>query len=181
MRTAADEAVSPKYSAVERERRFLVDSVLRPDLSGFPHVLIEDRYLVGTRMRLRRMTDSVTGEVALKFAKKYESADPLARPMSNFYLDEAEYAALASLPAQLLSKRRHAVSTGQGGVISIDRFLGSLDGLELAEIDLPDDAALRAIVPPSWAQREVSHDPFFQGGNLATLDPATLQARLAAA
>jgi CYTH domain-containing protein len=178
MRTAADEAASPKYSAVERERRFLVDPTRRPDLSAVPHVLIEDHYLIGTRMRLRRMTDSVTGEIALKFAKKYESADPLARPMSNFYLDDGEYAALAALPAQLLRKRRHQLSVA-GGLIGVDLFLGDLAGLELAEFDGIDAAALRGFVPPSWTVREVSDDRFFQGGHLATLDGAALAAGLA--
>jgi CYTH domain-containing protein len=64
-------------------------------------------------------------------------------------------------------------------VFGIDIFLGPLAGLELAEIDGLDDAALRSIVPPAWAQREVSDDPFFQGGNLSVVDPAVLRARLA--
>jgi len=177
MRTAADEAVSPKYSAIERERRFLVDPARRPALAGLPHVLIEDRYLTGTRMRLRRMTDSATGEVALKFAKKYESDDPLARPMVNAYLDAAEYAALALLPSRTLSKRRYQLVVDRG-TIAVDQFLGALAGLELAEFDAATDAALRVFVPPAWAARDVSHDPFFQGGHLATLGAAALRERL---
>jgi CYTH domain-containing protein len=178
MRTARDEAVSPKYSAVERERRFLVDAALRPDLADLAYILIEDRYIVGTRMRLRRMTDSATGEIALKFAKKYECDDPLSRPMSNFYLDDAEYAALAALRANALSKRRYPVEVSKVA-FGIDIFLGPLAGLELAEADARTDGELIAITPPAWTIREVSHDPFFQGGHLATLDAAALIDRMA--
>ncbi|OWK31886.1 hypothetical protein [Sphingomonas mucosissima] len=65
MRTGADEARSPKYSHIERERRWLIDPARLPALPS-AHLLIEDHYISGTRMRLRRMTDSASGQVALK-------------------------------------------------------------------------------------------------------------------
>ena len=63
MRGGGEEARSPKYAHIERERRFLVDPGKRPDLAGLSFVEIEDRYLDGTRLRLRRMRDSATGAV----------------------------------------------------------------------------------------------------------------------
>ena len=60
MRSGADEAAAPKYAHVERERRWLIDPARLPALSA-EYVLIEDRYLSGTRMRLRRMTDCADG------------------------------------------------------------------------------------------------------------------------
>lgn len=165
MRTGADEARSPKYSHVERERRFLVDPALLPPLSD-RHVFIEDRYIVGTRCRLRRMTDSVSGEVALKLAKKYETDDPTARPTVSAYLDENEYAAFAALEAHVVVKRRHDLPDGEA-VFSIDVFAGSLTGLTLAEIECDDAMALAGVPMPRWAIREVSLDPRYQGGALA--------------
>jgi CYTH domain-containing protein len=154
-----------KYSHVERERRFLVDPVRRPDLTGRPHILIEDKYIDGTRMRLRRMIASDTGRIVLKLGKKYEGADPLARPMVTTYLTDAEYALLGGLAAHPLVKRRYPL-----GAFSIDLFEGALVGLELAESGRPDAAALAALVPPDWALREVSEDPAYEGGTLALLD-----------
>ena len=177
MRTYREEARAPKYSAMERERRFLVDAGQRPDLAAVPDILIEDRYIIGTRLRLRRMTDSLDGSIALKCAKKYEADDPLARPMVNIYLDAAEHALLAALPACALAKRRHHVPT-EAGLFAIDVFLRPLAGLELAEIECAADAALRSVLAPQWATREVSYDPFFQGGNLARLHAAELRGRL---
>lgn len=158
-----------KYSHIERERRFLVDPARRPDLDGRPHILIEDLYIDGTRMRLRRMTASDTGRVVLKLSKKYETADPRSRPMVTTYLTETEYALLASLPAHRLVKRRYPV-----GEFSIDLFEGALAGLELAESEQPDDPTLAALVPPRWAIREVSDDPRYDGGTLASLDKSPL-------
>ncbi len=154
-----------KYSHVERERRFLVDPARRPDLTGRPHILIEDLYIDGTRMRLRRMVASDSGRVVLKLTKKYEAADPRARPMVTTYLTAAEYDLLAELPGRPLVKKRFPRDP-----FSIDIFEGALSGLELAESEQPDDAALAALASPDWAICEVSDDPRYEGGNLALLD-----------
>jgi len=159
-----EELRTRKYTHIERERRFLVDPARRPDLSGHPSILIEDRYIDGTRLRLRRMTASDTGRVVLKLTKKYETADPRAQPMVTAYLTDAEFALLAALPAQRLVKRRYAV-----GSYSIDLFEGPLAGLELAESEQPDEAALAALAQPEWALREVSDDPRYSGGHLVQL------------
>ena len=45
--------------------------------------------------------------------------------------------------------------------------LASLAGLELVEVEMPDEATLAALVPPPWAAKEVTHDPRYQCGALA--------------
>jgi CYTH domain-containing protein len=164
MRSGADEARSPKYAHIERERRWLIDPAAQPAVT-VDHILIEDRYIHGTRLRLRRMTDSASGQVAVKLTKKYDADDPLARAIVTAYLDEAEYAVLATLPATTLTKRRHDLLAGSIAY-SLDRFTGALEGLELAEIEWPDDAGLRGLPPPPGTIREVSNDPRYQGGSL---------------
>jgi CYTH domain-containing protein len=166
MRTAGDEAAAPKYAHVERERRWLVDPARLGDLSAFPSFRIEDRYLSGTRLRLRRMTDSATGSEALKLTKKYETDDPLARPIVTTYLSAAEYDALCAAEAAVVIKRRYAVDEAKAR-FSVDRFEESLSGLVLAEIECADDEALRALASPGWTVKKVSADPRYQGGALA--------------
>lgn len=160
IRTAEDEAKAPKYAHIERERRWLVDQAARPDLAGCASALIEDRYITGTRLRLRRMTGADV--VSLKLTKKYDAADPLARPIVTAYLTEGEYDLFARLPAAPVTKRRYAVEG-----YSLDVFAGALAGFELVEIEAADDAALRALPAPAWTIREVSGDPAYQGGALA--------------
>jgi CYTH domain-containing protein len=166
LRSIEEEAHGPKYAHIERERRWIVDLSSRPALDGLPSILIEDRYIDSTPLRLRRMTDSASGKVALKLTKKYEADDPLARPIVTAYLDEAEYAVFAALPARPLVKRRFHIRDGDRA-FSVDLFCGDLAGLELVEIGWPDDEGLRAIVPPLWADRDVSANPAYQGGTLA--------------
>jgi CYTH domain-containing protein len=166
MRTAGDEAVAPKYAHVERERRWLVDPARLRDFSGLRSVRIEDRYLSGTRLRLRRMTDSATGAQALKLTKKYESDDPLARAIVTAYLSAAEYEVLCAADAAVVIKRRFAVGE-DATLLSVDRFDDRLSGLVLAEIECADEQTLRAVSAPGWTVREVSADPRYQGGALA--------------
>jgi CYTH domain-containing protein len=163
MRTGEDEAKSPKYAHIERERRWLVDAELLPDLVNLPYILIEDRYISGTRIRLRRMTDSETGKQSLKLTKKYECADPLARPIVTAYLTDDEYLLLAALDAKPLTKRRYKIDG-----FSLDKFEGAFMGLQLAEIEWPDGEGLRAIDAPAWALAEVSDQLRYQGASLAT-------------
>lgn len=160
IRTAGDEAAVPKYAQVERERRWLVDPARRPDLTGCASLLIEDRYIIGTRFRLRRMTGDDL--VSLKLTKKYDAPDPLARPIVTAYLTGTEYDLVATLPAACLTKRRYKVDG-----FSVDVFEDALAGLELAEIEAADDAALRALPAPAWTIRDVSAEPGYQGAALA--------------
>jgi CYTH domain-containing protein len=153
---------APKYSIIERERRFLVDRELAPALDSATARLVEDRYLPGTGLRLRRVT-APDGSVVHKLGKKYPGAGLSSRPMTNIYLDAAEYDALAALPAAVLVKRRHDV----GGGFAIDVFEGALAGLMLAEISADDDAELAAIALPSWCAEEVTEDVAYAGGTLA--------------
>jgi CYTH domain-containing protein len=158
------EAAEPKYARLELERRWLVDRAARPPLDGFEPVLIEDRYLVGTRLRLRRMTRGA--RTVLKLTKKYPSGRPEAQPIVTAYLTEAEHAAFAALPARVVTKRRYNLPFA-GTWWSLDLFEGPLEGLELVEAEAPDEAALAALVPPAWAAKEVTHDPRYPCGALA--------------
>ncbi len=171
LRGLDEELAAHKYSHVERERRFLVDPLKRPSLDGCRSILIEDLYIADTRCRLRRMTDRVGGRVVLKLSKKYDVADPLARPLVTTYLTLQEYALFAALPGHWLRKRRHTVPSASGE-FGGDLFEGSLAGLELAEIEQPDAASLAAVPVPEWARAEVTYDLGFQGGKLAVLSPA---------
>lgn len=145
-----------KYAHVERERRWRVDPARRPAVDPAAATLIEDRYIAGTRLRLRRMT--ARDVVALKLTKKYDVADPVARPIVTAYLDAAEYDVFAALPAAVLTKRRFAVEA-----FSLDLFDGALAGLSLVETEADDAATLAIVVPPAWAGDEVTFDPRYAG------------------
>lgn len=151
--------MQPKYSLIERERRWLVRRL--PSLPA-AHNLIEDRYIIGTRLRLRRITSSDSGAVQHKLTRKYEADDPSARPIVTAYLEAGEHAVFASLPAHPLTKRRHRL-----GAFSVDLFSGPLEGLILAESEQPDAETLAALPLPEWLGADVTNNPCYQGGHLA--------------
>ncbi|HEV3212930.1 MAG TPA: hypothetical protein VGZ03_05990 [Acidimicrobiales bacterium] len=153
-----------RYARLEDERRFLVAAL--PDGAASPR-LIEDRYVTGTRLRVRRVTDG-HGTVRKLGQKVRAHADhPTAVWHTTMYLDEAEFAALVQLGGSALAKRRWSLPSGG----CADEFLGTLAGLVLVEGEPPFDAPPRSL--------EVTDDERYTGGALAALDGAAAAALVA--
>ncbi len=159
-----------KYAQIELERRWLLAALPDALHTSQDYQLIEDRYITGTPLRLRRMTNASGQVTARKLTQKYQAADQTAyaTTITNFYLDKASYALLATLPAQILIKKRYKLVDSRFQ-FSIDQFSGPLTGLVLAEIEQPDMASLMAVPQPTFALREVTDDPRFTGGELVGL------------
>ncbi len=152
-------AVSLKYAVVERERRWVVARI--PD--GVTAVSeITDRYVTGTRLRLREVR-SPDGTVVRKLGHKVRLTDgPAEVACTNFYLDDAEWEALLVLPARMLRKRRHLVER-DGLHVAVDEHE---DGTLVAEIDDGEEASYDV---PAWLDvvRDVSADEAWTGAALA--------------
>lgn len=175
---SAIEIEETKYTRVEYERRFLVtlNADWKSAVESYSKAY-EDKYLRGSRLRLRILTDSDTGRRVLKLNRKHESASPYYRTVSRILLSPNEYALLDSLEGDRLKKTRF-YQTHRGRVFSIDAFEGELDGLVLCETEADGLQDLMSAEPPSYAMREVTDDPFFEGGNLCRTTRAELMLRL---
>lgn len=163
-----------KYGRIERERRFLV--------SRFPHDVpiirtrqITDRYLDGTRLRLREQRDD-DGPPEFKLTQKIPSLDTGAQQgfITTIYLTEPEFLTLAVLPASTLRKTRYSVPP-----FGIDVFTGPLEGLMLAEAEFESAAEAEALMLPPFIAHEVSTDVRFTGGRLVRASREDLAAWLA--
>jgi CYTH domain-containing protein len=164
-----------KYARVERERRFLLAGP--PPASAVTESRrITDRYLPGTRLRLRRVDLTGTGEREFKFTQKVPAGEPgfVQGLITNTYLSAAEYELLASLPAGVLSKTRLSIPP-----LSADVFDPPLHGLVMADVEFTTDQAARDFSPPEIAVAEVTADPRFTGGSLVRASRADLLAWLA--
>jgi CYTH domain-containing protein len=150
-----------KYAHVETERRFLVRAV--PE--GVASVSdIADRYIDGTRLRLREVTTD--GATTRKLGHKVRlGAGPARVAHTSIYLDDAEWAVLAGLPARTVLKRRYQVER-DGMVLAVDQFP---DGSLVAELDAGDG---QPADPPGWLDiiREVTTDEAFTGAGRARAD-----------
>jgi hypothetical protein len=150
-----------RYARPEREQRWVAKSV--PAGATLVSSIL-DRYLIGTRLRLRR-TEGPLG-VVYRLGQKVRDhpGDPETVRLTNMYLSEDEYDALLVLPAAELHKTRSRTEWA-GRTVAIDRFQGRLDGLLLAEAELsPAESFLPA---PPWATEDVTNDDRFSGGALA--------------
>jgi len=165
-----------KYARVERERRFL--------MTGLPSVAaltarrrITDRYLPGTRLRLRRVdwADSSRPGPEFKFTQKVAAGRPghVRGLITNTYLSGAEYALLAALPADVLCKTRFSMPP-----LAVDVFDPPLHGLVLAEAEFSTDEAADSFPMPDTAVAEVTDDARFAGGSLVRADRGDLLAWL---
>jgi CYTH domain-containing protein len=152
-------SVSLKYAVVERERRLL--------LASLPQGIMEtreivDRYVTGTRLRLREVREG-DGTVVRKLGQKVRlSQGPAEVACTNFYLDDQEWAVVGALPAKVLRKKRHMVQR-EGLILAIDEHE---DGTLIAEIDDRDDPPVPI---PDWLDviEDVSDDERWTGASLA--------------
>jgi CYTH domain-containing protein len=160
-----------KYARTEIERRFLLAGV--PDGAEVLAVNeIDDRYLDGTRLRLRRMAQA-GGPTALKLTQKRPDPDGRGRQgaLTTIYVCEDEYAALAELPAATLSKTRLSIAP-----YGVDVFRGHLEGLHLAEVEFASVRDAAAFRPAAFCLAEVTTDRRFTGGELVRASSAQVRA-----
>jgi CYTH domain-containing protein len=126
--------------------------------------LIEDRYLDGTRLRLRHVRVGDGSVFKLTQKVRLDADDPFDVALTNMYLEAGEYRRLAQLPGADLRKTRSVCFVGANRFV-LDEFHGHLQGLCLVEIDVADLA--EELVLPTWLGAEVTHDDRFSGGSLA--------------
>ena len=124
---------------------------------------ITDRYIDGTRLRLREQSDD-GGPIIYKLTQKIPARANGAQQgfLTSLYLTESELRLLTQLPAHTLRKVRHSVPP-----FGIDVFEGALEGLLLAEAEFDSPAEADRLTLPSFIAREISADDRFTGGRLA--------------
>ncbi len=172
---AAEPVRDGKYARVERERRFLLAGA-PPASAGTAPRRITDRYLTGTRLRLRRVDylDGGTSEFKLCQKVPADRPGPVRGLITNIYLSEAEYQRLLALPGAVLRKTRVSVPP-----LGVDIFEPPLHGLVLAEAEFATDEEAFGFRPPDEVVAEVTDDPRFSGGRLARAERDELLAWLA--
>lgn len=159
-----------KYACLEVECRYLLNNI-PDDLFDSPQGwLITDRYFPNTRLRLRHMQSLSGDENIYKLTQKYRSEiqNAYETTITNMYLNEAEYNHFEALEAKTLEKKRYPYALPSFS-LSIDVFEGRHQGLILAEMEVEEKAGVDKLVFPRFVLKDVTEDPFFNGGNLAMM------------
>lgn len=153
--------MKPKYALDEIERRWLVPAANAETLLTPAPIVVTDKYVTDTRLRLRRMV-LPDGDTVYKFCKKYGGRQGAVEPITNLYLDEHEYRCLDVLPGITVTKRRHRQPRGAVDVYDLP------DGMiYVFEIEFTSEAEAEAYRAPPFASREITGDDAFSGLALA--------------
>lgn len=159
----------PKYSIPEIERRWLAIEANLPDLSSLVPWEITDRYIAGTRLRLRRMAKIEDTEdnnhVIFKLCKKYGKTSSISEPIVNIYLTATEYNTLVQLPATQTKKLRYDVDYSSVHFM-VNFYLD--DGPITVEAEFESESDAEKCQIPPFCGQEVSNDKSFEGKSLAT-------------
>jgi len=158
----------------EIERKFLLN-YLPGKAASDTGVSISQAYLWvgdGREARLRR------------FGKRYlltvKDGAGLSREETEVSLSKKQFDELWTVSTPLrLEKTRHRVSF-KGHAMEIDVFGGVLAGLQLAEVEFPDEDAAAAFDPPPWCGQEVTGDPLFRNSSLASMSEEDVREKLGA-
>ncbi len=144
---------------LEIERKFLTTSdafrtLAKPGRLVQAYLSIGETAVVRLRISDRGAWITVKGSRSGISRAEFEYAVPVA---------DAEMMLKLS-PYAIIEKNRYRIPYG-GFVWEVDEFLGLNQGLVIAEIELPDEAAI--FEKPQWIGEEVSQDPRYQNSNLA--------------
>jgi hypothetical protein len=150
-----------RYAQLEHERRWALGVV---PLGITDERTITDDYLLGTRLRLRKIESN--GETIFKLCQKVriDEANPEVVKITNFYISPGEYSRVLSLPSSAIVKTRHNY-VRDNAVFAIDQFHGRHAGLLLAETEIPESDPTFSDAPSDWF--EVTGDDRYSGGRLA--------------
>jgi CYTH domain-containing protein len=151
----------PKYSRVEMERRWIADLEAIGSLEKLPFREIDDLYITGTRLRVRKVTGDAD-PVIYKLGMKYGKKSGFSEPITSIYLKAHEYAVVSKLPGRRVHKMRYLI---EGGLLDV--YEAPHAGLAIFEVEFDDDASARAYRPPAFAGREVTDEAGYSGASLA--------------
>jgi len=149
---------------MEIERKFLVAEP--PELDGVEHAEIEQGYLAlaegtgGAEVRLRRKSDDLSLTI--------KGGTGRTRSEEEIALDRERFDSLWPLTeGRRVAKTRHLIGHGDL-TIELDSYHGELDGLRVAEVEFPDEAAADAFEAPAWFGEEVTGNVNYLNETLAT-------------
>ncbi len=147
----------PKYSAAEIERRWLVNLAQVGSLAALPRREIEDLYIAGTHMRLRKVSAEHEA-VIFKLGKKYGKGNGFSERVVSVYLTEVEFNVFAAMPGTVAKKSRYTISGG-----ALDVYRNPNSGFAVFEVEFQSESDAMNYMPPSFTSQEITHDAKYSG------------------
>lgn len=155
---------------MEIERKFLIDKTNIPkNLNEYPHDELEQAYIITEPvLRIRRKNDD--------YILTYKGAGLMSRQEIEMPLTKEAYASLLTKTEGIvISKTRYRIPENNALTIELDIFHKAFEGLLLAEVEFPDEAAAYAYTAPNWFGRDVTMENTFHNSTLSSMDNASIK------
>lgn len=157
---------------MEIERKFLVKE-MPGDLGQYEKKVIEQGYLCRKpTVRIRKSNDDYILTYKSKFGV-LEDANRMAKVLNEIEvpLGKEGYEHLKEkVDNNIISKVRYIIPMENGLKAELDIFGGKLAGLEVVEVEFPDEEMANAFVAPFWFGKDVSLDGRYTNGNLSSVE-----------
>ena len=163
---AREEPIAPAgtdaRSLVERERKFLIETVPEPFL-GVAATALRQGYLAAGDRRSVRVRDAGRDGCTLTF----KAGAGAERTELEWPIERREFeAAWAHTDDRRVEKTRRRIPHGKH-VIELDVFGGELTGLVIAEVEFSSADSMSVFDPPAWFGPEVTDDGRYTNASLA--------------
>ena len=155
---------------MEIERKFLIKSLPLDVLNGCEYANIEQSYLDfgegdEPERRIRKLVKN--GEAEYIYTEKGEGE--LCREEEEYEISEYSYKKLKELViSSTIEKRRYYIFSA-GLTVEVDLYGGSLEGLNVAEVEFSSVEESEGFTPPEWFGEEITYDKTYRNKNLAKI------------
>ncbi len=149
---------------MEIERKYLIDKEKLPfSPEDYPCRHIEQGYLCTEPVvRIRRDNED--------YVLTYKSKGLMVREEYNLPLTKEAYVHLREkVDGRIITKDRYVIPLDCGLHVELDRFLGDLAGLLLAEVEFPDEDSANRFRPPAWFGEDVTFSSAYHNSTLSRL------------
>lgn len=148
---------------MEIERKFLIKN-LPENLENYHSHLIEQAYLCTSPVvRIRRQDEN--------YILTYKGSGLMSREEYNLPLTKESYDhLLPKADGTVITKRRYLIPLTvpyEGLTIELDLFSGEWEGLQLAEVEFPDEETANAFTAPDWFGEDVTFDGHYHNSWLS--------------
>ncbi|HMQ04845.1 MAG TPA: hypothetical protein PKD26_13075 [Pyrinomonadaceae bacterium] len=151
----------------ELRRKFLIDALPEPLTRASRHLQIFDNYIEGTRMRMRSVRDPESKEWSRLLQQRVpiETDGWLTLKVDELHLTESEHEVFSVFEGTEIRKNRYFHEFDRRPFL-IDMYLGELWGVNIANVEFPDEASFIDYEPPPFAVFDITNDHFFLGEQL---------------
>lgn len=147
---------------MEIERKYLIEK-LPENINDYKYLTIEQGYLnTSPVVRVRRQDD--------EYYLTYKGKGMMIREEYNLPLNRQSYEHLITkADGNVILKKRYLIPLDKKHTIELDVFMGSFEGLLLAEVEFETVEDANSFTPPEWFGADVTNNPIYHNSVMSRM------------